>query len=67
MVWARSIFSRQVQLRTALHLQMTYAGTMILAFTVLLGVTLGSVLIIRLLWKANEQSLSQAIQTARRS
>lgn len=40
---------------------------MILAFTILLGVTLGSLLIIRLLWKTNEQSLSQVIQTARRS
>ena len=44
---------------------------MILDYTVLvgvsLGVTLGSLLIVRLLWKTNEQTLSQAIQTARRS
>lgn len=47
---------------------MTYAGSMILGYTVLVGVTLGSLLIIRLLWKNDEQqTLSQAIQTARRS
>jgi hypothetical protein len=40
---------------------------MILGYTVLVGVTLGSLLIIRLLWKNDEQTLSQAIQTARRS
>ncbi len=44
---------------------------MILDYTVLvgvsLGVTLGSLLIVRLLWKTNEQTLSQTIQTARRS
>lgn len=44
---------------------------MILDYTVLvgvsLGVTLGSLLIVRLLWKTNEQTLAQTIQTARRS
>lgn len=46
---------------------MTYAESMILGYTVLVGVTLGSLLVIRLLWKTDEQTLSQVIQTARRS
>jgi hypothetical protein len=46
---------------------MTYAGSMILGYTVLVGVTLGSLLVIRLLWKTNEQTLSQVVQTERRS
>ena len=40
---------------------------MILGYTVLVSVTLGSLLIIRLLRKSNEQTLSQVIQTARRT
>jgi hypothetical protein len=46
---------------------MTYADHMILGYTVLVSVTLGTLLMIRLLRKSNEQTLSQAIQTARRS
>ncbi|HUE89709.1 MAG TPA: hypothetical protein VMO26_26840 [Vicinamibacterales bacterium] len=46
---------------------MTYAQYMILGYTILVSVTLGSLLIVRLLWKSDEQTLSQAIQTARRS
>jgi cytochrome b561 len=46
---------------------MTYAESMILGYTVLVGVTLGSLLVIRLLWKTNEQTLSQVVQTERRS
>lgn len=56
-----------VQMSTALHLRMTYAGSMILAFAALLGVTLGSVLISLLLWQNKQQTLSQAIEIARRS
>ena len=40
---------------------------MILGYTVLVSVTLGSLLIIRLLRKSKEQTLSQVIQTARRT
>jgi type II secretory pathway pseudopilin PulG len=40
---------------------------MILAFTVLLGVTLGSVLISLLLWQNKQQKASLVIQAARRS
>ncbi len=46
---------------------MTYAGSMILAFTALLGVTLGSVLISLLLWQNKQQTASPVIQIARRS
>jgi hypothetical protein len=46
---------------------MTYAESMILGYTVLVGVTLGSLLVIRLLWKTDEQTLSRVLQTARRS
>jgi hypothetical protein len=46
---------------------MTYAESMILGYTVLVGVTLGSLLVIRLLWKTDELALSQIVQTTRRS
>jgi hypothetical protein len=50
---------------------MTYAGIMILDYTVLvgvtLGVTLGSLLIVRLLRKTSEQAPAHTIQAARRS
>jgi hypothetical protein len=61
------IFFWDVQMSTALHAQMTYAGSMILAFTALLGVTLGSVLISLLLWQKKQQTASPVIQIARRS
>ncbi len=50
---------------------MTYAEIMILDYTVLvgvtLGVTLGSLLIVRLLRKTSDQTPAQTIQMARRS